>query len=145
HVLRECGRSVTCGGNIGAPVLDLDMPGKEGVFVLELSSYQLDLCPDFAPDIGVLLNITPDHLDRHGTMENYIAAKARIFNGAGTAVIAMDDDITRGIAQQVRAAGAREVVEISMRDDLGDVNGAVNLKGDHNRQNMAAVLAVALK
>ncbi|MCF8495968.1 MAG: UDP-N-acetylmuramoyl-L-alanine--D-glutamate ligase [Alphaproteobacteria bacterium] len=97
HVLKCCGKSVSCGGNIGRPVLDLPLPAEDGVFVLELSSYQIDLCPSFTPDIGILLNITPDHIDRHGSMENYIAAKARIFSDQSTAIISGDDTPCRAI------------------------------------------------
>ncbi len=101
HVLKTCGMKAALGGNIGTPVLDLKMPPKSGVFVLELSSFQLDLCPTFTPDIAVLLNITPDHLDRHGTMEEYVAVKARIFDGAQTAIISADDEYCREICERV--------------------------------------------
>src|SRR5262249_40011703 len=102
HILKECGISATEGGNIGKAVLELDMPSKDGVFVLELSSYQIDLCPPYRPDISVLLNITPDHIDRHGTYENYIAAKKRIFEGKGIAVIGVDDDPSAETAGEIQ-------------------------------------------
>ena len=73
HILRAAGRDVAMGGNIGVGVLALPPPAKERVHVLELSSFQIDLTPTLNPTVGVLLNITPDHLDRHGTMENYAA------------------------------------------------------------------------
>src|SRR5918912_441578 len=96
HLLRAAGRRVALGGNIGVPVLALDPP-EPGLFhVLELSSYQIDLAPSVAPSVGVLLNVTEDHLDRHGTLERYAAIKARVPAAAGTAVIGVDDD--HGIA-----------------------------------------------
>lgn len=79
HLLREAGRKVEVGGNLGYPVLDLEPLGADGIYVLELSSYQLELMPNSRPDLAMLLNITPDHLDRHGGMEGYQAAKARLF------------------------------------------------------------------
>ncbi len=80
HILNEGGvKAIEC-GNIGRPIFDVT--DLDQVLVIELSSYQLDLCPTFRPDIAILLNITPDHLDRHGTMEDYIAAKRRILDGA---------------------------------------------------------------
>lgn len=136
HVLKVCGVSVACGGNIGVPVLDLDMPDEHGVFVLELSSYQLDLCPHLALDIATLLNITPDHLDRHGTMEAYIAAKQRVFDGAKVCVIGVDDEI----GQQMLAQHGG--IAISMHDEIGAI-GNPNLRGAHNAQNMAAVTVMA--
>ncbi|MCB1531801.1 MAG: UDP-N-acetylmuramoyl-L-alanine--D-glutamate ligase [Alphaproteobacteria bacterium] len=116
HVLKSCGISAVMGGNIGRAVFDLDVENVK-VAVLELSSYQLDLCPSFTPDIAVLLNITPDHLDRHGSMENYIAAKNRIF---------------------------REVdqIQINMPDIDDRVCVCTNMKGDHNLQNATAALLV---
>lgn len=136
HVLESCGLSILCGGNIGVPVLDLDMPGEDCVFVLELSSYQLDLCPTLALDIAVLLNITPDHLDRHGSMEGYIKAKERIFDGATVKIVGVDDEISAEICKRLGA------VSISMKDDYGHISN-VNLRGEHNKQNMAAAMVVA--
>ncbi|MDB2683207.1 Mur ligase family protein, partial [Alphaproteobacteria bacterium] len=74
HTLKQAGIETAIGGNIGTPIFDLEIPDENGILVLELSSYQLDLCPTFRPGISVLLNIAPDHLDRHGTMDNYAAA-----------------------------------------------------------------------
>ena len=83
HVLREAGLDVDVGGNIGKAVFLLRQPVKGRVYVLELSSFQIDLMPGLDPDVGILTNLTPDHLDRHGTMENYAAVKARMFAQAG--------------------------------------------------------------
>ncbi len=80
HILNEGGIKAIAAGNIGRPIFDVT--DFDQVLVLELSSYQLDLCPTYRPDIAILLNVTPDHLDRHGTMEDYIAAKRRILDGA---------------------------------------------------------------
>ncbi len=101
HILKEAGCTVQVGGNLGQAALSLEPLGKEGIYVLELSSYQLDLSPQFHAHIGVLLNITPDHLDRHGSMENYIAAKLHLFEAQqeqDIAIIAIDDGYTESIA-----------------------------------------------
>ena len=81
HLLEAAGRHVALGGNIGRAVLDLPPFADDLTYVLELSTFQIDLTPSFAPDAAALLNITPDHLDRHGTLENYAAIKARVFAG----------------------------------------------------------------
>ncbi|HEX3971745.1 MAG TPA: Mur ligase family protein, partial [Stellaceae bacterium] len=81
HIVEEAGVTVQVGGNIGLPVLSLDPLGSDGLYVLEMSSYQLELTKTLVFDVALLLNITPDHLDRHGGMEGYIAAKERIFTG----------------------------------------------------------------
>ena len=78
HILREAGRDVQLGGNIGTPILALAPPSDERIHVIECSSFQIDLAPSLAPTVGILLNVTPDHLDRHGTMENYAAIKERL-------------------------------------------------------------------
>ena len=78
HLYRSFGFTVEVGGNIGTPVLALAPPAQERVHVVECSSFQIDLAPSLNPSAGVLLNVTPDHLDRHGTMENYAAIKARL-------------------------------------------------------------------
>jgi UDP-N-acetylmuramoylalanine--D-glutamate ligase len=115
HILNSCNHPNQMGGNIGRATLDLDMPEQGGVFVLEISSYQMDLCPTFKPDIAILLNITPDHLDRHGSLEGYEAAKRRIFGGQGQVQIDLPT-----IDERVRICD--------------------NMKGDHNLQNATAAL-----
>ncbi len=122
HVLKEAGRKVAVGGNLGYPVLDLPKLEEDGIYVLELSSYQLELCPEASFDIAVLLNIGNDHLDRHGGMDGYVAAKARVFetgsavpiarSDALAAVVGIDDDRCAGIAEAV-TNGPRRVVPIS--------------------------------
>ncbi|WP_374630943.1 UDP-N-acetylmuramoyl-L-alanine--D-glutamate ligase [Ferrovibrio sp.] len=162
HVLRAANRSITLGGNIGLPVLEQD---AADTFVLEMSSFQIDLTPGWQARIAVLLNITPDHLDRHGSMENYAAIKRRIFNGqkAGdTAVIGVDDEYCRAIhaALQAEKTG-RAIVPVSVERILPDGISAVDgvlyengvrveslsrfpaLPGKHNGQNIAMVYAAA--
>ena len=78
HLLKSAGRDAQMGGNIGVPVLALE-PFKAGrAYVLEVSSYQIDLAPSLKPTVGILLNVSEDHLDRHGSMENYAAIKERL-------------------------------------------------------------------
>lgn len=163
HILGHAGMNPAIGGNIGKAVMDLDVRGA-GVIVLELSSYQLDLCTSFAPDIAVHLNLTPDHIDRHGDLKGYIDAKMRIFRGAGEAVIGVDDDPSAGMAELLKNSGQRKVYAISVthkinqgayvsdgmlhdamqgQDDvIGALGGAANLQGVHNHQNAAAAYAV---
>jgi len=119
HVLNECGQNALMGGNIGVPALTLSPSESDTIFVLEMSSYQIDLCPTFVPDIGVLLNITPDHIDRHGDFENYAAIKHRMVDNAGTSIYAekLDD---------------KRISEHSFP----------KLPGVHNAQNIIATLAV---
>lgn len=163
HILNACGLRACVGGNIGKPVLDLTMPPKDGVFVLEISSFQADLCPTFHPDIAALLNITADHIDRHGNMENYVAAKASLFEGAGTAVIGMDDEFSAQIFRDVRARGQRRAFPVSVRESLTEgvyvedgilydgidakphavgSLGVTSLQGLHNHQNAATAYAI---
>ena len=101
HILREAGHDVAMGGNIGVGVLALPPPAKERVHVLELSSFQIDLTPTLNPTVGVLLNITPDHLDRHGTMEAYAAIKGRVVANADLAIIGIDDGFDDGLTGRV--------------------------------------------
>jgi len=81
HLLEQAGKRVALGGNIGKAVLDLPHFASDLTYVLEFSSFQIDLTPSLAADAAALLNVTPDHLDRHGTLENYAAIKARVFAG----------------------------------------------------------------
>ena len=167
HILGEAGMTVEVGGNIGLPVLSLAPLGRDGIYVLEMSSYQLELTNSLVFDVAMLLNITPDHLDRHGGMEGYIAAKERIFSGQTarqTAVIGLDDDICKRIADKL-ATGGHRVVPISAEhmapggvyvagtnliDDIEHQQAAMlnlatlpHLPGRHNWQNAAAAFAAA--
>ncbi len=101
HVLRQAGRDVAMGGNIGVGVLALPPPAKDRIHVLELSSFQIDLTPTLNPTVGVLLNITPDHLDRHGTMENYAAIKERVVADADFAIVGIDDGFDDGLTGSI--------------------------------------------
>ena len=121
HVLSEAGLDVEVGGNIGKAVFLLKQPVKGRVYVLELSSFQIDLMPGLAPDVGILTNITPDHLDRHGTMENYAGVKARMFSAqgrGGTALCGVDDDWCAKIAESLK--GSTDLRRVSVLKDLDD-------------------------
>ena len=162
HILREAGRDVQMGGNIGTAILSLAPPGGERVHVIECSSFQIDLAPSLAPSVGVLLNVSPDHLDRHGTMENYAGIKARLVRAADHAVIGVDDEWCRAVAAE-RAASGRPYDALSaegvpaagfgfrdgrvFRDGavLADLAGIGSLRGRHNGQNAAAAAAVATR
>ncbi len=107
-VLKQAGLTVHVGGNIGIGVLALPAPAPEAVYVVEVSSYQLDLTTSFAPDVAILTNISPDHLDRHGGMEGYVAAKARIFRAHGYgrfALVGTDEGAGRDIHESLIGAG----------------------------------------
>src|SRR5947208_8505967 len=168
HILAAAGRRVEVGGNLGTPVLSLAPLGRDGFYVLEASSFQLELITALAFDIAVLLNITPDHLDRHGDMEGYVAAKRRIFarqNKAAAAIVGVDDPISRDLCDELRRAGPARIVPISVLepvsggvyidegwlvDALGakpkrvlDLALAERLPGAHNWQNAAAAYAAA--
>ena len=118
-VLKQAGLTVHVGGNIGIGVLALPAPTKDAVYVIEVSSYQLDLTTSFAPDVAILTNISPDHLDRHGGMEGYVAAKKRIFAHADLSLIGVDEDWGRGIAEHVATQG-RSGVRISTSAHPGE-------------------------
>ncbi len=160
HVLREAGRDVQMGGNIGTAILSLEPPAEGRVHVIELSTFQIDLTPSLAPSIGVLLNLTPDHLDRHGTMENYAAIKERVVSSAGLAVIGVDDAYCAAIAARRGEPRVRIHVEGHGEEagdlivqgprildsggaGLADLTGIGSLRGAHNGQNAAVAVAVA--
>ena len=118
HILAETGRAVRIGGNISQGVLSLEDMHGGAIYVLELSSYQLDLTHSLKADVSLILNISPDHLERHGTMENYVAAKRRILDNQGkgdTAVIGVDDAWGARICTEITAANKRTIVPISAR------------------------------
>jgi len=168
HVCRQAGRDVRIGGNIGIGVLDLEDMHGGAVYVLELSSYQLDLTSSLKADVAIILNITPDHLERHGKMENYVAAKKRILLNQGkgdTAVVGVDDAWCQQICTEITASNRRTIVPISARRAMGrgvyalqgmlydatgervaeiaDLTRAASLPGRHNWQNAAAAYAAA--
>ena len=165
HLLARLGFDVEVGGNIGKPVLELAPPTPRRAYVLELSSFQIDLTPSVKPDVAVLLNVTPDHLDRHGTIENYAAVKANIFRHQGrgdVAVVGVDDTYSSEICTRVSARGV-SVTPVSVGKVLGrgifvldgklydatgatsrevkDLRGLSRLPGAHNWQNAAMAYA----
>src|SRR6201992_1086329 len=106
HILKECGFDAQIGGNIGKSVLELAPPTYKTIYVLEMSSFQIDLAPGLTPDVGLLSNLSPDHIDRHGSMENYAAIKARMISQATKhVIIGVDDAWSSAIftRQQARA------------------------------------------
>lgn len=146
HVLRDVGLDVAVGGNLGTPALDLP---EADIYVLEMSSYQLDLARTTRFDISILLNITPDHLDRHGGMDGYVAAKKRILRPRdenSLAIICTDQDITADIANQAMVDGSN-ITRISKDTDptaqLIDREALPALIGDHGKQNAAAAFTVS--
>jgi UDP-N-acetylmuramoylalanine--D-glutamate ligase len=168
HLVNSAGRDAQMGGNIGVPVLALAAFAPGRVYVLEVSSYQIDLTPSLHATVGILLNVTEDHLDRHGTMENYAAIKVRLPAGVeagGTAVIGVDDDWTRAAADRIARAGKkveRVSVQGALRDGyyaqgsrilraagakaeaVADLAGIGSLRGSHNAQNAGAAIAACL-
>ena len=114
HLLAQAGRDVQMGGNIGTAILSLEPPSPQRVHVVELSTFQIDLTPSLNPNVGVLLNIAPDHLDRHGTMENYAAIKSRVFSDSNEiAVIGVDDNYCLGILEFYLEMEGPSAVKIS--------------------------------
>jgi len=165
HILREAGHDVQMGGNIGTAILSLEPPSNERVHVIECSSFQIDLAPSLAPSIGVMLNVSPDHLDRHGTMENYTVIKERLVAKAEQAVIGADDEASRAIAERCSSRKvnvvrvglsdhesgsifAKDGTIVSNRDghkvEVASLADIRSLRGDHNAQNAAAAAAVAI-
>ncbi|MCG8440733.1 MAG: UDP-N-acetylmuramoyl-L-alanine--D-glutamate ligase [Caulobacterales bacterium] len=168
HILTACNRDGQVGGNIGVPALSLELFHAGAVYVLELSSYQLDLSSSLKPDVAVFLNISPDHLDRHGDMDGYVAAKRRIFRNqtvGDVAVIGVDDPRSVAVATELAPSGGPRVVRVSSGSAIGhgayavggvlydaidgraekvaDLRQARALMGRHNWQNAAAAYAAA--
>lgn len=162
HLLKELGLDVQMGGNIGTPVLELEPPRPGRHYVVECSSYQIDLTPTLDPAVGIHMNLSPDHLDRHGTLENYGAIKERLVAGARVAIVGVDDRLSSAIADRLelarkpvcRIAGERELTDgiyaqhgrlIEAHDgaqtEVALLAGIDSLRGDHNGQNAAAAFA----
>jgi len=157
HILAQAGFDVQMGGNIGRAVLTLDALSADKVYVVECSSYQIDLAPGLKPSIGVHLNLSPDHLDRHGTFEHYADVKARLIFGATRAVVGVDDPLSAKIADDAVHTGG-VVTRVSLRGEgdvrargteifvggekVVDVAGIASLRGEHNLQNAAVAYAV---
>ena len=167
HILAVAGADIRVGGNLGPPVLAFDAFDAKTVCVLEMSSYQLELTPSLVFNVAVLLNISPDHLGRHGGMDGYIAAKRRIFAGAppgATAVIGVDDAHCRSLCTAVSQEGRHRVLVVSGQRRVGGgvfaqdgllwdaiegdpepvlyLREARALPGTHNAQNLAAAYVV---
>ena len=165
HLLRSDGRDAQMGGNIGVPVLALEPFALGRTYVLEVSSYQIDLAPSLKPTVGILLNVSEDHLDRHGNMKNYATIKEQLVasvDPGGTAVIDVDDEYTRAAADRIERAG-KSVVRVSVLSPLtdgyfadgrrilrstngkaetvADLAGIGSLRGLHNAQNAACAFA----
>ncbi|MCF3936442.1 UDP-N-acetylmuramoyl-L-alanine--D-glutamate ligase [Acuticoccus sp. M5D2P5] len=169
HLLTVLGDAAQVGGNIGRPVLDLDP--VPGVAVVECSSYQIDLATTLAPDVGALLNLSPDHIDRHGTYENYAAIKERLVAASDAVVIGVDDADTAAVADRMERAG-KTVLRIGTFDsvdaialgrsgvgavgetlyrvtdgvarEIASLAGIGSLRGRHNAQNASAAVALAI-
>jgi len=162
HILNQCGFNAQIGGNIGKSVLELSTPSAKTIYVLEMSSFQIDLSPGLKPDVAVLSNLSPDHIDRHGTMENYAAIKARLIKQTakdGQVVIGVDDSYASAIFTQASASGGAQAYPVSVGKILGrgvfvvdgilydamgvnavkvmDMASATHLPGAHNWQNAA--------
>ncbi|TGP23162.1 MULTISPECIES: UDP-N-acetylmuramoyl-L-alanine--D-glutamate ligase [unclassified Mesorhizobium] len=166
HILKSAGRDTEMGGNIGRAIMTLDPPAPERHCVVECSSYQIDLAPSINPTAGILLNLTPDHLDRHGTMAHYASIKERLVAGSDTAIIGVDDSWCAQIADRLERAG-QQVIRISKRLPLTDgyfadgtslmeavdgrysrvafLEGIGSLRGQHNAQNALATVAACLR
>ena len=162
-ILKQAGKDVRIGGNIGVGVLGLEDTHAGAVYVLEVSSYQLDLTHSFKPEVAVLLNLSPDHLDRHGDMAGYVAAKRRLFanqDTGDTAVVGVDDAWCQQVFTELRGANRQTTRPISAGRAVGggvyalqgmlydatgdravevaDLMRARSLPGKHNWQNAAA-------
>ncbi len=170
HILTHAGRPTQMAGNIGRGVLDIDPPEDGGIVVLELSSYQTELARALTPDIAVFTNLSPDHLDRHGGIGGYFAAKRRLFSEGGPdrAVIGIDEAEGRYLANQLSQGAADDrVIHVSSGkklEDFGwsvfarkgflaewrrgkqvasmDLRAVAGLPGAHNHQNACAAYAV---
>jgi UDP-N-acetylmuramoylalanine--D-glutamate ligase len=148
HIVRTAGLPSLAGGNIGLPILGRDpLQANElggGVYVLELSSYQIDLTFSLDCDVAVLLNLTPDHLDRYDGFEGYAASKARLFemqSKGHAAVIGIGDAPSAGIARQVAVAGRSEDLSKIAPGLCMDQSRWPALQGPHNAQNALAAIA----
>ena len=162
HILEEAGRDTQLGGNIGTAVLTLEPPKNGRFYVVECSSYQVDIAPSINPTAGILLNLSPDHLDRHGTMQHYAEVKEHLVAGSDLAIIGVDDHWCARIADRIERTSTG-VVRISKREVLAngyyaagsiimhaesgtsrpvaDLAGITTLRGAHNAQNAAASIA----
>jgi UDP-N-acetylmuramoylalanine--D-glutamate ligase len=168
HLMSVADYDVQLGGNIGTAILSLEPPRAGRVHVIECSSYQIDLAPSLDPSVGILINVSEDHLDRHGTLAHYAAVKERLVAGVqenGTAIVGVDDNWCAAAADRIERAGKR-LVRVSVRRPLPDglyveaeqimqaaggsaraiahIGGIGSLRGVHNAQNAACAAGAAL-
>jgi UDP-N-acetylmuramoylalanine--D-glutamate ligase len=168
HLFAAAQYDAQLGGNIGTAILSLDPPAPGRVHVIECSSFQIDLAPSLDPSVGILLNVTEDHLERHGTLKDYAAIKERLVAGVqrgGTAIVGVDDNWCAAIADRIERAG-KKIVRVSVRRPLPDglyvegdrvmqaagataravvhIGGIGSLRGLHNAQNAACATGAAL-
>jgi UDP-N-acetylmuramoylalanine--D-glutamate ligase len=168
HLCAQAGFDTQLGGNIGTAILSLEPPQAGRVHVIECSSFQIDLAPTIDPSIGILINLTEDHLDRHGSMAHYGAVKERLIAGvpkSGTAIVGVDDNWCQAVADRAERVG-RRVMRVSVRRPLAygiyveaervfEATGGTarevaqlgnigSLRGRHNAQNAACAVAAAL-
>jgi len=163
HILKSCGKDAQIGGNIGRGVLDLDRMHSGTFYVIELSSYQLERTQSLRANAAVFLNLSPDHLDRHGTLEDYGLAKQNIFANQtkeDAVIVGVDDAYGKALCTQLKVRNGRNIIPISARRAIGhgvsvlggtlfcnmskksseicDLQKAKALEGLHNWQNAAA-------
>jgi len=166
HLLSHLGFDVQMGGNIGRAILTLEPPAPNRIHVVEMSSYQIDLTPTLSPSIAVLLNITPDHIDRHGTLAHYAAVKERLLADADACAVGIDDSLTASAANRVSPSerlyaftagqGARAIPRLyaigqslfvhelagayASSEQIASLEAIGSLRGRHNVQNALAAL-----
>ena len=166
YILQACGFDAQVGGNIGKPALELAAPGAKTIYVLEVSSYQIDLSPGLIADVAVLTNLSPDHIDRHGSMAEYAAVKEKLLTQAapdGYVAVGVDDPDSSAIYTKLAVARGHDAVAVSIGKVLGrgifviegklydawdqpavgigDLRHATHLPGTHNWQNAALAYA----
>jgi UDP-N-acetylmuramoylalanine--D-glutamate ligase len=166
HILKQAGFDAQIGGNIGQPALALAEPGPKTIYVLEISSYQVDLSPGLSADVAVLSNVTPDHIDRHGSLENYAAVKMALLKQtkkSGLNVVGVDDAHCSAIFTRLTSNGGPPCLAVSVGKVLGrgifvldgqlydaqqdraakvmNLAAAAHLPGAHNWQNAALAYA----
>jgi UDP-N-acetylmuramoylalanine--D-glutamate ligase len=163
HILRAAGKDVQMGGNIGTAILSLEPTAANRFHVVECSSYQIDLAPSLDPSVGILINLSPDHIDRHGTMQHYAEVKERLVAGADISLVGIDDDFSDDIGRRWSGRDKPYVIPVSASRELtwgyfvrgtevvskghdktpeqaevlGDLAGVGSLRGRHNAQNAA--------
>jgi UDP-N-acetylmuramoylalanine--D-glutamate ligase len=166
HILQACGFDAQIGGNIGNPALELSPPKLKTVYILEVSSYQIGLSPNLHPNIAVLSNISPDHIDRHGSVENYARVKAALLErtvSSGCIVVGTDDPLSSALFTRLIANNSHDLIAVSVgkvlgrgafvidgklydasrhpAEEIGDLRAAQHLPGVHNWQNAALAYA----